>query len=199
MFIFLLFSYHSWKAKRICLPSGALHRSSFWLTASNFTLLQGPGLEPDLNQKSRELSWNTKMNPLHHEPWDSCTHSWRSPGTIGSFTTSRVYEGQMSLLRHTYVGTPSWVYHSLTSLFIGRTEAEAEAPILWPPDEKSWFIRKDSDAGKDWRQEEKEMSENEMVGCIINSMDVSLSKLQETVKDREVWSAAVHGVTKSWI
>ena len=43
------------------------------------------------------------------------------------------------------------------------------------------------------------MSENEMVGCIINSMDVSLSKLQETVKDREVWSAAVHGVTKSWI
>ena len=42
------------------------------------------------------------------------------------------------------------------------------------------------------------MTEDELVGCIINSMDVSLSKLQEIVKDREVWSAAVHGVTKSW-
>ena len=42
------------------------------------------------------------------------------------------------------------------------------------------------------------MTEDELVGCIIDSMDVSLSKLQEIVKDREVWSAAVHGVTKSW-
>ena len=49
-------------------------------------------------------------------------------------------------------------------IFIGRTAAEAEAPILWPPDEKSWFIRKDPDAGKDWSQEEKGMTEDEMVG-----------------------------------
>ena len=50
-------------------------------------------------------------------------------------------------------------------IFIGRTDAEAEAPILWPPDGKSWLIRKDPDAGEDWRQEEKGMTEDEMIGC----------------------------------
>ena len=49
-------------------------------------------------------------------------------------------------------------------IFIGRTDAEAEAPILWPPDGKSWLIRKDISAGKDWRQEEKGMTEDKMVG-----------------------------------
>ena len=49
-------------------------------------------------------------------------------------------------------------------IFIGKTEAEAETPVLWPPDMKSWLIRKDSDAGKDWRQEEKGTTEDEMVG-----------------------------------
>ena len=49
-------------------------------------------------------------------------------------------------------------------IFTGRTDAEAETPILWPPDEKSWFIGKDPDAGKDWRQEEKGTIEDKMVG-----------------------------------
>ena len=49
-------------------------------------------------------------------------------------------------------------------IFIERTDAEAEAPILWPPDMKNWLIGKDPDAGKDWRQEEKGMTEDEMVG-----------------------------------
>ena len=49
-------------------------------------------------------------------------------------------------------------------IFIGRTDAEAEAPILWPPDVKNQLIGKDPDAGKDWRQEEKETAEDEMVG-----------------------------------
>ena len=49
-------------------------------------------------------------------------------------------------------------------IFIGRTDAEAETPILWPPDAKNWFIWKDPDAGKDWRQEEKGMTEVEMIG-----------------------------------
>ena len=48
-------------------------------------------------------------------------------------------------------------------IFIRRTDAEAETPVLWPPDVKSRFIRKDPDAGKDWRQEEKGTTENEMV------------------------------------
>jgi len=54
-------------------------------------------------------------------------------------------------------GNQSWI-------FIGRTDAEAETPLLWPPDGKSWLIWKDSDAGKDWRWEEKGMTEVEMVG-----------------------------------
>ena len=54
-------------------------------------------------------------------------------------------------------GDQSWV-------FIGRTDAEGETPILWPPDVKSWLIGKDPDAGKDWGQEEKRMTEDEMVG-----------------------------------
>ena len=54
-------------------------------------------------------------------------------------------------------GNQAWV-------FIGRTDIEAETPIIWPPDVKSWLIGKDPDAEKDWRREEKGMPEDEMVG-----------------------------------
>ena len=54
-------------------------------------------------------------------------------------------------------GNESWI-------FVGRTDAETDAPIVWPPDVKSWFIGKDPDVGKDWGQEEKGMTEDEMVG-----------------------------------
>ena len=61
-------------------------------------------------------------------------------------------------------------------MFIGRTDAEAETSILWPPQTKGWLIGKDPDAGKDRRQEKKGMTEDEMIQ----------------------WRAAVHGVEKSW-
>ena len=83
-------------------------------------------------------------------------------------------------------GNQSWI-------FIGRTDAETETPILWLPDAKSWLIRKDPDAGKDWGQEEKEVIEDEMVGWHhgFNGHEFDM------VKDREAWHAAVPGITKS--
>ena len=84
-------------------------------------------------------------------------------------------------------------------VFIGRTDAEAETPILWPLDAKNWLIGEDPDAGKDWRQEEKGTTEDEMVGGITNWMYMSLIKLQELVMDREAWRAALHRITELYM
>ena len=82
-------------------------------------------------------------------------------------------------------------------MFIGRTDVEAEVPKLWPPDAKSWLIWKDPDAGKDWRQEEKGTTEDEMVGW-YHQLDGHEFKWTPGVgEDREAWCAVVHRAGKS--
>ena len=83
-------------------------------------------------------------------------------------------------------------------IFSGRTNAEAEAPVLWPLNVKKWLTGKDPDAGKDWGQKEKGTTEQEMVGWHHHSMNVSLSTLHATVKANRAWHAAVHGVAQRW-
>ena len=78
-------------------------------------------------------------------------------------------------------------------IFTGKTDAEAETPMLWPPDAKNWLLRKDPDAGKDWRQEEKGTTEDEMVGWHHQLDGHEFQQAPGLVMDREA-----HGVTKSW-
>ena len=83
-------------------------------------------------------------------------------------------------------------------MFIGRTDAEAEAPILWPPDAKSQLLEKTLMLGKIEGRRRRGPQRMSWWACITDSMDMTLSKLREVVKDREAWRAAVHGVPKSW-
>ena len=88
-------------------------------------------------------------------------------------------------------GNQSWI-------FIGRTDAEAEAPILWPPDLKNWLTGKGPDAGKDWRQEEKGSTEDKMFGWHHWLKEHEFEQTQGFGDAQGSLTCCIHGVTKSW-
>ena len=111
-----------------------------------------------LDESERE--WKIWLKTQHSENSDHgiCSHHLMANRWGNSGNSDRLYPLDCKEIQAVHPkGDQSWV-------FIGRTNVEAETPILWPPDAESWLIWKDPDAGKDWRQNEKGTTEDEMVG-----------------------------------
>ena len=109
---------------------------------------------------------------------------------LGSKITAAMKLKDAYSLEKSYDQPRAWV-------FFGRNDAKAETPVLWPPHVKSWLIGKDSDAGRDWGQEEKGLTEDEIAGWHHRLDGDELGKLRELVMNREAWHAVIHGVSKS--
>ena len=150
--------------------------------------------------KSRDITLSTKSSQGYdfsssHVQMCELDHKegWASKNWCFSIVLENTLESSLNCKEIKPVnpkGNQPWI-------FIGRTDAKADAPILWLTDAKSQLTGKDPDAGKDEGKRRKGSQRIRWLDSIINSMDMNLSKLWEIVEDRGAWDTAVHGVTKS--
>ena len=155
-------------------------------------LLLGRKVMTNLNSilKSRDIILSTKVHLVKAMVFSSgyvwiwelgCKESWAPRNwCFWTVVLEKTFESLLDWKEIKPVnpkGNQPWI-------LIGRTNAEAEAPILWPPEVKSRLTGKDPDLGKDWRQEEKEQQSTEVMDGITNSTQRSLNKLREMVKAR---------------
>ena len=154
----------SWTPKSLQTVTAALKLKDVWLLGSKAMT------NPDSILKSRDMTLLTKICLVKamvfpvamcgSESWTIKKAEWPKNWCFWTAVLEKTLESPLDYKEIQSVnpkGNKSWI-------FIGKTDAKAEAPILWPPDTRSWLIGKDPDAGKDWVQEEKRATENEMVG-----------------------------------
>ena len=154
--------------------------------------------------KSRDITLLTKVHLIKAMVFPVVMYGCESQ-TIKKAECQRIYAVQTVVLEKTLEsplnckeiqpvhpkGDQSWV-------FIGRTDVEAETPILWPPDAKNWLNGQDPDAGKDWRWEEKGTTEDEMVGWHYPLDGYQFEHVPGVDEDREARHSVVHEVARSW-